>query len=221
MGQLKKAVRMTVCILLAVCLTACSNFDAKGYTQALLDQMFQGESEPLLVYDKGNGKKELKEQYEEYIAVFSENLTEGLNTNEIMTEKFYKLCKEIFRMAKYNVKEAEKISSDEYKVSVEIRQMDVFVRWNEMLTESVADISAKVEKGEYEGTEEEILQFMLADITSQSYQLLETRYQEVQYGEPETIVLTIKKNGNEKFEAKDEEISELITKILCLDAIQD
>lgn len=218
---MSKKICVPMCLVLVLYMTACAHFDARGYTQALLDQMFQGETEALAEFDRETDKKELKKQYEEYIEVFSQSLTEGLNTNEIMTEKFAALCREIFRAAKYQVKEAKRISAEEYKVSVEIRPLDIFVKWNETLKESVADISAKVKNGGYKGSEEEILQFMLADIAAQSYELLETAYQEVQYGEPETVILTVKKNKNGEFAVKDEEIADLITKILRLDAIQD
>ena len=219
--RLKSGVIILLCCSLMVSMTACGKFDAKGYVQALLDHRFQGDTEELLKFDKDIEKKKLKEDYEQYIRTFSQGLTEGLNASGEMEEKFYTVCKEIFSSMKYNVTKEEKISSDEYKVIVEIQPTDIFVKWKKMLKESMGEIQQKSERGEYKGTEEEILQQMLFDITAQSYELLETAYTEVSYGEKEAVTLTIKKGENKEFAPKDEEITDLITKILCLDSIQD
>lgn len=221
MKRLKQGIVIILCCSLMIGMTACGKFDAKGYVQALLDHRFQGDTEKLLKFDKDSEAKKLKEDYEQYIQTFSQGLTEGLNASREMEDKFYKVCKEIFRSMKYNVIKEEKVSSDEYKVTVEIQPTDIFVKWKSMLKESMAEIQQKSERGEYKGTEEEILQLMLLDITAQSYELLETAYTEASYGEKESVTLTIKKGENKEFAPKEEEISDLITKILRLDAIQD
>lgn len=221
MKRLKQGVIIFLCCSLMLGMTACGRFDAKGYVQALLDHRFQGDTDKLLKFDKDIDAKKLKEDYEQYIRTFSQGLTEGLNASGEMEEKFYTVCKEIFRSMKYNVVQEEKISSDEYKVTVEMQPTDIFVKWKEMLKESMVEIQQKSERGEYKGTEEEILQQMLFDITAQSYELLETAYTEATYGEKEKVTLTIKKEENKEFAPKDEEITDLITKILRLDAIQD
>lgn len=221
MKRLKQGVILLLCCSLMFGMVACGKFDAKGYVQALLDHRFQGDTEKLLKFDKDIEKKKLKDDYEQYIRTFSQGLTEGLNASEEMEEKFYMVCKEIFRSMKYNVVKEEKINSDEYKVIVEIQPTDVLVKWKAMLKESMAEIQQKSERGEYKGTKEEILQAMLLDITAQSYELLETAYEDTTYGKKESVTLTIKKGENKEFAPKEEEISGLITKILRLDAIQD
>lgn len=217
-----------VCAVLGVMLAAAilflmlhRNFDAAGYTEALLGQTFQGETEALAAFDGENSTKELEQQYESYIHTFSESLIEGLNAGSEMSAKFDTLCREIFRLAKYSVREAEKIHRDEYRVTVEIVPMNVLVNWKQSLAESMQEINAKVERGEYKGTQEEILEAMLWDITTQSYGLLETAYQEADFGEAETATVTVRKSEKGKFGISDAEISDLVAKILRLDVIQD
>lgn len=224
MRNIKKTVGVIVCGMLIFVLAGCSifrDFDARGYTQAVLDQMFQGEVDDLAEFKEETGKKELSDAYKDYIFAFSQSLTEGLNVSDAMADKFYTLCREIFRTQKYSVSSVEKVSRDEYKVTVEIQPTDIFIKWKPMLVESMEGIQAKIERGEYQGTEDEILEQMMFDIAAQSYELLETAYQEMGYGEKETVVLTVKQDENEEFGIKDEEISDLVTKILRLDAIQD
>lgn len=220
MKKLKKIFRAGVCCVGAFIMTACSGFDAEGYTRAVLDHMFQGETEALAAYAGEAGNKQLEDEYEDYIAAFSESLTEGLNASEGMEEKFNVLCQEIFRSVRYDVKGAEKKSSEAYSVSVEIEPVDVFVRWKALLEENAGEVSEKAERGEYQGTEEEQIQMMLADITAQSYELLDTAYREASYGDTETVVLTISKDEKGRFVSDDDEISNLVMKILCLDVIQ-
>lgn len=224
MKKLKKAVVMTVCMMLVFGLAGCSmfrDFDAGGYAQAVLDQTFQGEVDALMQFEGDEGKKELHNQYKDYIFEFSQSLTDGLNVSETMADKFYTVCREIFRTQKYSVASVEKVSREEFKVNVEIQPTDIFVNWKTMLVESMENIQAKIERGEYQGTESEILEQMMADIAAQSYELLETAYQEMTYGDKETVVLTIEKDEKGEFGVNDEEIGDLVAKILSLDAIQD
>lgn len=223
MKQIKQGICVLVCGILLVIMAACTtfgDFDAGGYVQATLDQMFQGDAAKLASFEE-KSEKDLEDAYEEYIRTFSEGLTEGLNASPEMEDQFFELCREIFRTAKYNVAETEKVSKEEYRVSVEIQPADTFVKWESMLAESVQSISEKAERGEYQGTEEEILQLMLFDIAAQSCELLESAYQETEYGEKETVVLTVKKDENGTFQPDEDEISDFVTKILRLDAIQD
>ena len=221
MKKIKKGMLVISTMILVLGMTACGKFDAKGYTQSLLDQMFQGTTKELASFDKDADERELERQYNEYIKTFSSGLTEGLQISEEMAEKYNTLCKEIFRTQKYAVVEEEKIDKNEYKVTVEIQPSDVFVKWKEALNTGVDTMQQKVELGEYKGTEEEILAQIQEDIIVESYEQLELSYKEAQYDEKENIVLTIKKGESEKFQADDKEISQLITKILRLDEILD
>ena len=80
--------------------------------------------------------------------------------------------------------------------------------------------SKKAENGEYQGTKEEINAQMQSEFLNRSYELLETAYQNMQYGETETIVFKVKSNDKNVFSMKEDEISSFITKILRLDEIQ-
>lgn len=89
----RAAVLVMICTLF---ITACGDFDAKGYAQAYLDAMFQGETDALMAFEEGSKQSELKEEYEEYIATFAEGLTDGLDVSEGMQIKFNALCKKYF-----------------------------------------------------------------------------------------------------------------------------
>lgn len=206
--------------LVALLLTGCKDFDAKGYVQASLDAIFQGETDALLAFEEGSKKSELEEEYEDDIASFAENLTEGLNVSDGMQIQFDMLCEEIFRSMRYNVESVEKVSRKEYRVIVEYEPSDVFVKWTEYLVENAVDINERVESGEYQGTQKEQMEQILLDIAAESCELLDTAMMDMAYGEKEEMTLTVKKGKDGEFSMDEDEINEFVGKIMRLDAIQ-
>ena len=206
--------------LAALLLSGCKEFDAKGYVQASLDAMFQGETDALMAFEEGSKKSELEEEYEEYIASFAAGLTEGLNVSDGMQLQFDMLCEEIFRSMRYNVESSEKVSRKEYRVRVEYEPSDVFVKWTEYLAENAVDINERAESGEYQGTKEEQLEQILLDIAAESCELLDTAMWDAAYGEKEETTLTVKKGEDGEFSLEEGEIDEFVGKIMRLDAIR-
>ena len=204
-----------------VCMGLLRDFDAQGYVRAILNQRFQGdvtEAEEIL---EDTTKKELVRQYEEGIENFvAAYITNGVEMDETLEQKFVELCKEIFGSMKYQVNEAEKISRKEYDVSVEFEPADVFPQFIASIQTESENLKQKAENGEYKGTKEEINVQMQNEFLNRSYELLEAAYQNMQYKDTETIVFKVKSNENNVFSMNEEEISSLITKILRLDEIQ-
>lgn len=204
-----------------VCVGLLRDFDAQGYVRAILSQRFQGditEAEEIL---EDTTKEELISQYEEGIESFvTAYITNGVEIDEALEQKFVDLCKEIFGSMKYQVNEAEKISRKEYDVSVEFESVDVFPQFIASIQTESELLKQKAENGEYKGTKEEINAQMQNEFLNRSYELLETAYQNRSYGAMETIVFKIKSNEKNVFSMNEEEISALITKILRLDEIQ-
>ena len=204
-----------------VCVGLLRDFDAQGYVRAILNQRFQGdvtEAEEIL---EDTTKKELVRQYEEGIENFvAAYITNGVEMDETLEQKFVELCKEIFSSMKYQVNEAEKISRKEYDVSVEFEPADVFPQFIASIQTESENLKQKAENGEYKGTKEEINVQMQNEFLNRSYELLEAAYKNMQYKDTETIVFKVKSNEKNVFSMNEEEISALITKILRLDEIQ-
>ena len=62
---------------------------------------------------------------------------------------------------------------------------------------------------------------MQADYLNNTYELLKTAYEAVQYAGPETMIFTVKEDENGLFTLDEAQIYEFITKIMGLDEIQD
>lgn len=198
------------------------DFDASGYTRAVLDQTFQGKVEEAAGMIEEQTKEELYAQYEEGVESFVENnITSGIEMEESLKEKYIALAKTIFASMKYEVKEAEKISRREYQVPVEYKAADIFPNFVASVSEEYARLNEKAEKGEYQGAVEEINAQMQTEFLNNCYELLNTKYQEASYREPETMIFTVKEDENGLFSLDETQIYEFITKIMGLDEIQD
>lgn len=222
--------KRSMCTALVVCLLSVSlagcglfrDFDAKGYVQALLDQTFQGDVSAAVKVMEGTSRKELEKQYEEEIDIFvHDNLTSGVEMDKAMLRKYVEVTKEIFRTMKYEVKDVKKIDKKEYDVNVEIQPSDVFLAFIKAVQEHADELMEKVNNGEYQGTAEEINVQMQTDFINDSYELLKTSYKNMQYAEKETVVIKVVGNDAKEFSVDEEEIYNMIAKILRLDEIQD
>ena len=171
---------------------------------------------------EGQTEEELYAQYEEGIESFVvNNITSGVEMDAELQEKYIALCREIFAAMKYDVKEAEKISRKEYQVPVEYQSADIFKNFVTAVSNEYTRLMQKVENGEYQGTLEEINAQMQADYLNNTYELLKTAYEAVQYAGPETMIFTVKEDENGLFTLDEAQIYEFITKIMGLDEIQD
>ena len=198
------------------------DFKADKYVNVILDYTFKGEAKDAgEMFDKGS-LEQMKKQYEDNITAFVEkNITGGIAVDEEMKEKYTALCKDIFKAMKYNVTKVEKVNGDEYKVAVEYQAANIFGTYMETATQEAGKLLEKVQRGEYQGTQDEINAQMQQETIANDYTLLDAAYQNVQYGEKETFVFAVKRSESEAFALDSAALSEFLAKIMNLDAKQD
>lgn len=198
------------------------DFDAQGYVDSILKQTFAGDVEAAVQMTDETTEEELLMQYEEGIRSFvSSNITSGVEMSEELQEEYIAVCKDIFKSAKFEVKEAEKISGKEYKVPVEYQTVDTFKKFTVAVGEEYARLVQKVDNGEYKGTEEEINAQMQKEFLENTCQLLAIAHKDAEYAQKETMVFSVKKGQDDLFTIDDEQVYELVVKIMGLDEIQD
>lgn len=199
------------------------DFKADKYVNVILDYTFKGEAKDSDgMFDQAS-HEQMKKQYDENVTVFVENnITGGIAVNDEMKEKYTALCKDIFKAMKYKVKTVEKVSKDEYKVTVEYQAANIFGTYMELAAQEAGKLLDKAQSGgEYRGTPEEINAQMQQEIIANDYTVLESAYQNVQYGEKDTFVFTVKRSESEAFALDSAALSEFLAKIMNLDAKQD
>ena len=161
-------------------------------------------------------------QYEEGVLSFVQNnITSGVEVDEELEQKYVELGKDIFMIMQYNVKEAEKISGKEYNVPVEYQTMNVFPTFIEEVQKEAEKIKEKVNKGEYQGTLEEINTQMQEEFLQNSYICLRHAYREVRYEFKETMIFKVTRNDDGLYVIDEKQIHDFTSKILGLDEIQD
>ena len=195
------------------------DFDAAGYVQALLDLTFQGEISGASGFMEDASEETLMRAYQDSIDRFvAANITSGMDIGELKTSRFAELTSKIFLTMRYGVGEAKKTGKREYEVEVDIWPADVFVNFQDMLTEDSLKMAEKIEAGEYEGeTEEETGQMILSDIINHAYELLDTAYMDIQYGDKETVTLRVYAERGGDASIDEDDMDRLFREILRLD----
>lgn len=213
---------LMICAVVTSFAVGCSKkFDASGYARGVLDVVFQDETAQALETMEGATEKKLHEMHEESILTFAEqNITNEIEMNETQKARFLALCEKIFEVMKYNVLEAKETGDRCYEVPVEINPSDIFVRFQEALYKDSEKIAEKINAGGYQGTNEEISRQVLNDIVNHSYELLDVSYTEMEYGEAETVILEVEAGEEKEYSINEEDMQNLMLKILRLDEIQ-
>ena len=213
---------VAIAMITVLCSWIFRDFDASGYVNAVLDQHFQGEVEMAAQFVEGKTEEELYAQYEEGVLSFVQNnITSGVEVDAELEQKYVELGKDIFMIMQYNVKEAEKISNKEYNVPVEYQTMNVFPTFIEEVQKEAEKIKEKVNKGEYQGTLEEINAQMQEEFLQNSYICLRHAYREVRYELKETMIFKVTRNDDGLYVIDEKQIHDFTSKILGLDEIQD
>lgn len=221
MERLKKIIPVFVVCELLFTVTGCGGgFDASGYTEAVLDLQFQGDTQNARTLVAGATQENLYQMYQEFIGNFTAGyITDGMDITDDASEKFGELAATVFASMRYEVGEAKETGKKEYEVPVVIQPTDTFLRYKDLLTEDALRISEKVKNGEYKGTEEEIQSQVMADIAGHAYELLERAYEDSEYGEKQTVILRVKSDISDIYSIDEDDMDNLISKILRLDEI--
>lgn len=214
----KKILSLLLCMAVLTVSGCKGGFDAAGYTEALLHLTFQGETKEALQVIKGSDRATLMFMYQESIDTFTTNVITGqFDISETKQIQFAELTAKIFSAMRYKVTGAEKTGKKEYEVSVSIQPADIFVRFGELLAEDSLKMSENIKAGKYTGTEEETDRQIMADIVNHSYELLDAAFMRMDYGTEKTVVLEVKGDENNEYSINEDDMNNLITKILRLD----
>ena len=97
-----------LCAVLVLGITGCGrDFDAAGYTQALLDLTFQGEITGAARFMEDASEEALMRAYQDSVDRFvAANITSGMDVGELKTSRFAELVSKIFMTMRYRVGEA-------------------------------------------------------------------------------------------------------------------
>lgn len=193
--------------------------EAAEYVQADLDLIFQGETQGAKKFLDASSQ-DLEAVYVNGINAFVTNyLMGGVETETDFSTTYGAMTEQIFSVMKYQVEEAEKKENDTYEVTVTYQPSNVFTLFIPMLQEESEKIEADAAAGKYSGTEEEVQAAMLLDYMNHSYNLLQSAYMDMEYGEQEEFTFTVTAKNKNEISMEEDEINTFIERILELDKL--
>ena len=204
------------------CLGIFREFDAQRYVTAILDQTLKGDVEDAAQMTEGTTEEVLYAQYEAGMKSFVKSIfPSDAELSSELEEQYTEICKKIFCSFKYEVQEAEKVSDKEYHVPVKYQPTDIFEKFETSVVEESQRLNEMANNGEkYRGNLDETMAQIKEDVLNNSCALLEEAYNNMQFGEEQTMVLTVKKGESGLYELETGAITEFLKKILSIDEIQ-
>lgn len=219
----KKWILLFFGIFVILQLAGCSQYkeeDAQKLVQAQLDLRLQGDGEAAAKLDKEKSRSELLLEYEMWIQAIDEvYLTGDMEVDDDLQKLFLELTKEIMQVMRYNVQEVTK-SGEDFEVKVEVAPVDLFECYIPKIEAASKDLTDRVEKGEYEGTDQEIEEQIEGEYLYLSYELLREAFQEMKYEDAVTVTLRVERTEEKEYEVNEDDISKMIMEMLHLDESQ-
>lgn len=208
----KKSIVAIMMVVVMCMLSACgTKFDAKAYVKSCLDVQFKGEFEEYMKLTESS-KEESEKLYNDGIDTFMAGY-EALSLPEELENKFREAYKKMLKSAKYSVKEAKETDNG-FVVKVAVQPMKCFENYEadlqELQQKFLTDFQAKVQKEGKMPSEQEIMQQM-AELV---YQDLEGRIFTCEYGDEETVEVEVKKDGDKKYTANEDDLGKVAEKAL-------
>lgn len=193
-------------------------FDAAGYVKATLDMTMKGETEDYIKF-VGCSEEEALKDYEDTLDEAIEQFG-ALGANEEVLEEYRQFSIDLYKAAKYEVKESKKEKDGSYTVKVEIEKMDVFAKAMEKfgeVAESYVEesVAAALEGGE-QLTEEQIQQ----ELYGKLMELYKESLANVTYQEPTTVEVKVSQDEDGIWEIPENEFATLELSLIDIDEME-
>lgn len=194
------------------------DFDASGYVKATLDMTMKGETKEYVKFT-GCSEEEAIEDYEHTFDKVLEQF-EDLGLGEAALEKYRQFNIDLYKLAKYDVKESNKEKDGYYTVKVEVKKMNIFAGVMEKFAETAEQyvegtVAAALEGGE-QLTDEKVQQEL--------YEKLIDLYVEglanVTYQEPTTVEVKVRQDEDGEWMIPDKDIEALMSSLMDEEAVK-
>lgn len=141
MKRMSRWLAAALAIVMCLSLAACGkDFDAAGYVKSVLDANYQEEYAEYAKFRNLSEEEAEKEIEDNRIALADSDLAGIGEVSDEMRATYVDSIKTIEKLAKYEVKEAEKQEDDSYIVKVEVTPSDVY----QTLEQHSADITQEM-----------------------------------------------------------------------------
>ena len=166
MKRMKKVAALGMAILMCMGLTACKkDFDAAGYTKAVLDANYHAQYEKYADY-RGISESDAKKEVTDGMRTQIEDAFSGMDVSDEMMDKYIEVADKAYDLADFTVKDAKKQDDDSYVVTVAIKPSDVFNNSSNY----VNDIAAEYTNKDLDPTQPDVLMDILVESLNRAIQ---------------------------------------------------
>lgn len=213
----KKLLALMLALVTTLSLSGCSlfaQFDAAGYTQAVLDAATKAEFDKYIELTEStpeDAQAEYDEVLESFLAEF-----EAVSISDELLEKYKQLFIDLLAKTKYSVGEAEK-EGKTFLVPLTIEPLMIYEGFDDEVEEKSAafyeELQAEVQESGETPSEEEIYErsFQLV------YDILSERVASATYGEPQTITITVSQNSDGLWGISDSDYEAMVSLLVDQD----
>lgn len=188
-------------------------FDAKGYTQAVLDMITRGDTEAYEEISQSS-KEEAKKQYEAVIDSYMQEF-DTIGFSEGLEDKYREYVPDLMKKTKYTVREAKEQDDGSFEVAVEVEPVIMIGGAEEELKqkfqEYITQMQTEIMNGKEVPSDAEITE----TIGEMLYESLNNVLENPQYGEKSTITVHVQESETENvWEIPTEDIDALVTALV-------
>lgn len=206
------ALFLLVIVVLALFGGCAKEFDAGGYTKAVLDVSYKNETEHYITIT--GSTKEAAEK------IFSENMDvvmvdfEPLNLPKDLYDKFRNLFEDLVKKVKYTVGEAVKDEEENFTVDVIIEPISLIQTFNEF-QQQTGDYASKVANDVMNGETAPTDQEMQNSVYKIYYDMLEKTVKEgLKYEKAETVTVHVYKVDGSVYQILEEDLNTVNSKMI-------
>lgn len=221
MYRKKRITAVAMAAVLLALLGGCVNqFNAAGYTKALLDVTYKNETEQYIELT-GSTKEAADQIFDKSLDITMEDY-EKLNLPDELEENYRKLFGDLMKSVRYTVAEAKEDNQGNFTVNVSIEPItlfdDTYAQFQEQAKEYASQVSNDVMNGAEMPSEEE----MQNHIYDLYYHILNENLEKgLSYGEPETVTVHVNKGEEDIYEIPKEDMSQLDDKMLTREVLKN
>lgn len=207
----KKMLALMLALVTTLSLSGCSlftQFDASGYTKAVLDAATKAEFDKYIELTNSTAE-DAQAEYDEVLESFLAEF-ENLSISDELLADYKQLFIDLLAKTKYTVGEAEKDGKD-FLVPLTIEPLIIYEGFNAEVEEATAAFQEEVlaeysESGEMP-SDEEIYERSFQIV----YDIMSARLASATYGEPQTITVTVSQNADGLWGISDSDYENMVS----------
>lgn len=209
---MKKVGSVVLIMAMVLSLTGCAGgFDASKYVKGIMENVYYGEATNYMELVEIT-KEEAYEEYESGIKVEADYFVQYYNLEEISDDVYQTIVdmyKEIYKAAKFDVKDAVK-NGDDYNVEVVISPISLITDSEDEIIEKWEELNNTLNPDDYASNMEINDEYANAVIS-----VIKKNMSNIGYGADKSVIVKVEKDTNGYYMISDDAMMNLDTEVIA------